>query len=34
MENEKKQCPECLQTVDAEELEVFGGLCEECSNED
>lgn len=24
-------CPECLDIVDQEELDMFGGLCEECS---
>jgi hypothetical protein len=23
-------CPECLEEVPAEELEEFGGVCEEC----
>lgn len=25
------KCPECLATVLQEELDTFGGLCEECS---
>jgi len=25
------KCPECLDTVDQQELNMFGGLCEECS---
>ena len=25
------KCPECLDTVDQHELNMFGGLCEECS---
>lgn len=27
----KKKCPECLQTSKQSELDMFGGLCEECS---
>ena len=27
----KKPCPECLELKDREELDMFGGLCEECS---
>lgn len=25
------KCPECFEMTDAEELETFGGMCEECS---
>jgi len=25
------KCPECLKIVNQEELDTFGGLCEECS---
>lgn len=25
------KCPECLKNVHQEELDMFGGLCEECS---
>ena len=25
------KCPECLNKVDQHELDMFGGLCEECS---
>lgn len=25
-------CPECLESVDQEELDMFGGMCEECSD--
>lgn len=25
------KCPECLQPTPQEELDMFGGLCEECS---
>lgn len=25
------KCPECLLTASQEELDMFGGLCEECS---
>ena len=31
---EKKEevvCPECLKVVEQEELDMFGGLCEECA---
>jgi hypothetical protein len=28
---EKSKCPECLQPTSEEELSIFGGLCEECS---
>jgi hypothetical protein len=28
---ELEQCPECLEMVDIEELEIFGGVCEECN---
>lgn len=28
------KCPECLQDVDQEELDMFGGLCEECAMAD
>lgn len=24
------ECPECLQLTDTQELDMFGGLCEEC----
>lgn len=27
----KSRCPECLTQCSVEELEMFGGLCEECS---
>jgi len=27
---DKKQCPECLKWVYEEELDMFGGVCEEC----
>lgn len=30
----KCQCPECLQAVDKEELDMFGGICEGCANID
>lgn len=29
--NDLVVCPECLTFVHKEELEMFGGLCEECS---
>lgn len=39
MENEsldrmfpRVKCPECLQTCSQDELDMFGGLCEECTN--
>ena len=25
------KCPECLQSTPQDELDTFGGLCEECS---
>lgn len=28
---DKDSCPECMQEVSQEELDMFGGLCEECS---
>jgi Zn finger protein HypA/HybF involved in hydrogenase expression len=28
------KCPECLNTVEQDELDMFGGLCEECNLED
>lgn len=31
--NEKSVCPECLNKVDQTELDMFGGLCEECNLE-
>lgn len=34
---EKKEpikCPECTNIVTQEELDVFGGLCEECTNQE
>ncbi len=38
MENENKievvKCPECLNPTPQEELDMFGGLCEECMNQD
>lgn len=30
-EPEPTTCPECLQPTHQEELNMFGGLCEECS---
>lgn len=27
------ECPECLQPKTQEELDTFGGLCEDCSTE-
>lgn len=30
-QNEQDRCPECLEYVGIDELEMFGGLCEECS---
>ncbi|MBW7838425.1 MAG: hypothetical protein H3C36_02050 [Chitinophagaceae bacterium] len=27
------ECPECLQPASKEELNTFGGLCEDCTNE-
>ena len=33
-ENIKKvQCPECLEWVEQEELDMFGGWCETCAEE-
>lgn len=37
MENEKEttepiKCPECMSVTTQEELDTFGGLCEECAN--
>ncbi len=36
MENENKtevvKCPECMNPISQEELDMFGGLCEECTN--
>lgn len=32
MDEELVECPECLGKVDAEELEVFNGVCETCSS--
>ncbi len=29
----KAKCPECLEEVYQEELDTFGGLCEECNFE-
>ncbi|GEM_PF-6578926 len=29
--DETDQCPECLEETDVEELEIFNGLCEDCS---
>lgn len=29
--SDKIECPECLNEVDQEELDMFGGLCEECA---
>lgn len=26
-----EECPECLRRVHSDELDAFGGLCEECS---
>lgn len=26
------ECPECLRKVDSDELDMFGGLCEDCTN--
>ncbi len=31
MKNENPVCPECLEEVAQEELDIFGGLCETCS---
>lgn len=31
LRQEKVICPECLKRVTQEELDMFGGLCEECS---
>lgn len=28
---DEQECPECLVIVPKEELDMFGGLCEECS---
>lgn len=30
--NDIHHCPECLEEKDEEELDMFGGLCEECSS--
>ncbi len=27
------RCPECLKVTDQKELDMFGGLCEDCTNE-
>lgn len=27
------KCPECLANVTQEELDMFGGLCEDCSGD-
>lgn len=27
------KCPECLQDCDQDELDCFGGMCEECFEE-
>lgn len=32
MKADKVQCPECLEEVTQEELDTFGGLCEECGS--
>lgn len=32
--SEKVTCPECLQEVEQEELDMFGGICETCSEDD
>ena len=29
--SESLKCPECLKPVDQQELDMLGGLCEECS---
>ena len=29
--DELQQCPECLEMIDPEELEIFEGVCEECN---
>ena len=34
METEKTKCPECLQIVEQDELDTFGGLCEDCATEE
>lgn len=31
---EKTKCPECLTETTQEELDTFGGLCEECTNQE
>jgi len=28
---EETKCPECMEETSQEELDMFGGLCEECS---
>lgn len=33
MEDKYVECPECLEKVTPEELEVFEGLCETCYEE-
>ncbi len=30
---EVTKCPECLETCSQEELDLFGGLCEQCNFE-
>jgi hypothetical protein len=30
LDNDLHQCPECLSYVSKEELDMFGGLCEDC----
>jgi hypothetical protein len=31
MEDNHEECPECLIPVHIDELDMFGGLCKECS---
>ena len=31
IQEDKLKCPECLREVEQCELDMFGGLCEECS---
>jgi Zn finger protein HypA/HybF involved in hydrogenase expression len=32
--NIKVECPECLEMVNVDELNVFGGICEKCNSEE
>lgn len=33
MKDEKVKCPECLEEIDQEELDTFGGMCEKCGSD-